>query len=336
MVPMLPHLLLDGEAMNQDEAVSRGLGRMYLINAGSIVHDDAAGTAMTPLLMSSEKSMLLEASKVSFFADPQGLVAEFAPSGVVRPLAARLSGTATSAFAPGDETGGQPEPGDASSDEADSDEATADQSDEDEPGDGDAPEVLEGEINLLVIADVDLLSDQTWVDELRIGGNVLGYRKLSDNMNFLLNAMEQMAGSSALISVRARGTATRPFTYVEKIRREAETRYLAQAEALENERRETEQRLRELQRQRPDDGSLILTAEQQAELDRLREKITETNAQLRRVNYNLRKDVENLGLTLKIINTAAAPALVALLAVLLGVYRAARRRADRRSMAGEG
>jgi ABC-type uncharacterized transport system involved in gliding motility auxiliary subunit len=181
-----------------------------------------------------------------------------------------------------------------------------------------------------------MLTDRFWIQPMQFGQMTLGYQKLSSNGDFLINAAEQMAGSSALINVRARGASTRPFTYVEQIRRDAEAEYLAEAQRLQEKQRETEQRLRELQQARPDQGEVILSQEQQEELERFREQLAETNAQLRQVNYNMLKDVENLGVRLRVINTLAAPAAVALLAIGLGAYRVARRRADRRSMAGEG
>src|SRR5690606_12950543 len=130
-----------------------------------------------------------------------------------------------------------------------------------------------------------------------------------------------------------RGTYQRPFTLVEKIQREADEKYLAQVNNLEQKRREAQQKITELQRAKPDSGEFVLCPEQRAEIEKFQQTLVETNAELREVRYNMRKDVERLGLWIKVINIGAAPLLVALAAIGLGAYRAARRRADRRSMA---
>jgi len=317
-VPLVHYLGFEPSDYDQDDAVTGGLDRTIVAAAGWLSPVEGATTTFSPLIETTERSMLLPINRVAFFPDPQELVAEFVSSGTERVIAARVSGPATSAYE-----------AEATPEEAES---------ESEEGSGGAQEAspATGEINVIVVADADMLADRFWIQPMQFGQMTLGYQKLSSNGDFLVNAAEQMAGSSALINVRARGASTRPFTYVEEIRREAEAEYLAEAQRLQEKQRQTEQRLRELQQARPDQGELILSEEQEAELDQFREQLAETNAQLRQVNYNMLKDVENLGVTLRLINTLAAPALVAVLAIALGAYRVARRRADRRSMAGKG
>ncbi|HZW09301.1 MAG TPA: Gldg family protein [Phycisphaerales bacterium] len=313
IVSYVQYLGVRAETMSDEDAVTGPLSQLQLGVAGSIVPVEGAGTAFTPIVQTTEESMLLEAERVSFFADPRELLASFAPRGEPLTLAARLTGTASSAFAPaqegGEEAAGPPTPG--------------------APG----AEKRSGEINVIVVSDVDMLSDPMWVREVRIGGMTLGYQQISDNGTFLINAADNMTGSGDLISVRARGSFTRPFTLVNEIRSEAEQEYLAEQQALEEKRRQAEQRIAELQRARPDEGGLILTPEQEAEIEKFREELVATNRQLRDVNYNLRKDVEKLGLQLKIINIGAAPLAVLLAAIGLAGFRAARRRSHRAQMA---
>lgn len=294
------------EQLNGDDPVTGSLAELRLAAAGAIVPVEGATTTVTPLLTTSDESMLIDAGRLTFFADPAELLATFIPRGEPLTLAARITGRARSAFgAPTDEAGPR------------------------------APDsAAGGEINVIVVADVDMLSDPMWVREVRVGGMSLGFQQLSDNGSFLLNAVDNMTGSGDLISVRARGTYARPFTRVERIRAEAEQRYLAEQQALEAKRREAEQRIAELQQARPDEGGMILTPEQRAEIERFREELAATNRELRDVNFRLRKDVERLGLRLKVLNIAAAPAVVLLAALGLGAARAARRRAHRRALAG--
>jgi ABC-type uncharacterized transport system involved in gliding motility auxiliary subunit len=316
-IPYVQYLALGPERLDADDAVTGSLSLVQVGSAGSLEAVEGATTTLTPLVTTSDDSMLLDASRVGFLADQRELVAGYEPSGGPLVLAARITGPARTAF--------PDPPEDGSADEADG------------PVAPDAPaDPSEGEIAVVVVADVDMLTDRFWAQEMRLGEVTLGYQKQSDNADLIVNAVDQMAGSSALISVRARGEYSRPFTLVEEIREEAEREYAEEAQRLEAERREAEARLRELQSVRPDSGDVILTPEQRAELERFRDRLAATNAQLRDVNFNLRRDVERLGLTLEVVNIAAAPALVALVAIGLAGYRSAKRRADRRAIAGAG
>ncbi|MBK7403987.1 MAG: GldG family protein [Phycisphaerales bacterium] len=300
------------EEMNHEDAVTGSLGRLQLGVAGSVTPVEGAGTTFTPLFSTSNDSMLLDAQQVSMFADQNQLIANFVSRGSPLTLAARLTGTAKSAFG----SGASPAGTDAAGPPA--------------PETASAPRV--GDINVIVVADVDMLTDPMWVREVRVGGMVLGYQQLSDNGNFLVNAVDNMTGSNDLISVRARGSFTRPFTLVQDIRTRAEQKYLAEAQTLQEKRRQAEQRIADLQKARPDQGGMILTPEQEKEIQKFQDELAATNHQLRDVNYNLKKDVEKLGLKLKIVNIAAAPLAVFVVALGLAAARAARRRAHRAQM----
>ena len=192
-----------------------------------------------------------------------------------------------------------------------------------------------GNINIVVIADADPLSDNLWIRPVRFGDQVLGYQKVSDNGALLMNLLDQMTGSSALVSIRARGGFQRPFTLVNEIREQAEKKYLTEADRLEQERRDTQRKLDEMQRAKGE-NTMILSPEQEAEINQFQDKLAQTRAQLRSVQYNLSKDVDSLGLRVRLINTIGAPAVVAAFAIGLSVFRVARRKADRKSMAGQG
>ncbi|MBZ0172804.1 MAG: hypothetical protein K8E66_10520, partial [Phycisphaerales bacterium] len=93
---------------------------------------------------------------------------------------------------------------------------------------------------------------------------------------------------------------------------------------------QTRQRISDLQMARADgSASLVLTPEQNAEIDRLNGVLIAKRKELRDVQLNLRKDIEALETRLKIINTGMVPLLLCAFAVTLGGYRAGRRRADR-------
>jgi len=173
---------------------------------------------------------------------------------------------------------------------------------------------------------VDLLSDNLWVQVQNFFGQQIA-SAFAGNGAFVINALESLAGSSDLISVRSRGSFSRPFTKVEELRAEAEARYLATEQRLEQELAETERRLAELQSARDDGGSLLLTDEQQAEIDRFIDQRAEIRRELRAVQRGLDEDIDRLGTRLKVINIGLVPALLTVI-VLLVVWRRRRREAQ--------
>ena len=143
-----------------------------------------------------------------------------------------------------------------------------------------------------------------------------------------------MAGGDALISLRSRGESLRPFEVVDDIRRDAEARFRQTERELTQRLEATEKRLREL-RQGPQGGAeraqtnAVISAEQRAEIDAAREEILRTRQQLRAVQLDLRRDIEGLETRLRILNIAAVPVLLTILALVMGVLRARRRAAAR-------
>ena len=82
----------------------------------------------------------------------------------------------------------------------------------------------------------------------------------------MINALDNLTGSGDLISVRNRGTFTRPFTRVVALRQQAERAYRAKEQELIAQLEETERRLVELEESNQGNDDLILTDAQRDEL----------------------------------------------------------------------
>jgi ABC-type uncharacterized transport system involved in gliding motility auxiliary subunit len=299
---------LDAEAMSQDDVISSGLGSVNLGLAGYFTLADGAATTLTPLLTSSDEASTLPAARFQFLPDPGELLNDFKPTGTKYVLAARLEGPLKTAFPDGAPTA----------------------------PDREAPidETLKAEhraaaenANIVLVGDVDMLSDRLWVQ----AQNFLGQRLVTafaNNGDFVINALDNLAGSADLIGLRSRATYTRPFTKVEELRRDADARFRATEQRLQAELAETERKLGELQSARNDTSSLLMSPEQQAEVQRFLDEQVRIRQELRAVRRDLDRDIDNLGTTLKIVNTAVVPLLLTVLA-LLAVFVKQRRKAVR-------
>jgi ABC-type uncharacterized transport system involved in gliding motility auxiliary subunit len=185
-------------------------------------------------------------------------------------------------------------------------------------------------LNAIVIADTDLLSDFLWVRQEDFFGRRVA-EAFANNGDLVWNALDNLSGSNDLISVRGRASFSRPFATVEALRRNAEERFRTKEQELEAQLQQTEEKLTTLQAQRPDQGAreLILTPEQQKEIDAFQQRKTSIRRELRTVRLNLNQDIENLGKILKILNIIVFPVIIVSVLAILARLRRRRRQSVR-------
>jgi ABC-type uncharacterized transport system involved in gliding motility auxiliary subunit len=135
---------LDAEAMSQDDPITSGLSSVNLGIAGHFELAEGATAKLTPLMTSSVESQIMPADRFQFLPDPEQLLNGFTPSGKEYVLAARLEGPLKSAFPDGAPTGEE-------RDEAIDAALTS------------AHLASTDNANLVLVGDVDVLSDRLWV-----------------------------------------------------------------------------------------------------------------------------------------------------------------------------
>jgi len=227
-------LNLPADRLNQEDVSLAGLSNISLASAGILAPIEGATTQFIPLLQSSNQAMPFDVARLALLQDPEEILRELKPTGEQYSFAARITGPAQSAFPSGIE------------------------------GQKDGLK-QSNNINLIVIADSDILSDRLWVQVRELFGQRLA-QPWADNGSFTANALDNLSGSDALISVRSRGRSARPFTRVEALQREAEAAFREKEQALSQRLSQTEQRLAELQQQQDPSKVFELSAEQKAAL----------------------------------------------------------------------
>jgi ABC-type uncharacterized transport system involved in gliding motility auxiliary subunit len=296
---------LDRSAINRDDVAVAQLSSLTFASAGEVILRSDSPLEMTPLVFSSDRSARIPVERVRQSPEPARILAEFRPDGLRRVLLARFRGELPSAF-----PDGPPE-------------------DAERPADFPAHIArTTGPANLVVGNDADILEDRFWVRVQDFFGQQVA-TPFSDNGSAIANILDTLAGGDALIGLRSRGESLRPFTLVERMRRDAEAQFRQRERALAERLQATERRLRELRQGSGQQAQAVVTAETQAEIDRAREEILRTRAELRAVQRDLRQDIEALETWLRIANIAAVPLLLTLVALLLGFARSRRRAAAR-------
>lgn len=281
--------------LNADDPVTADIDVINLASAGVLTRRADATTTITPLLQTSSQSMRVPKTDVQFGADPVRVLNSFVPANERLLVAARVSGPAKTAY-----PDGAPK---AEAAEGETPPAPKEQIKE-----------SQGPINVIVVADADLLEDRFWTRTQ----NFLGQRIViptAGNADLAINAVDNMSGTADLISLRSRGRSVRPFDRVAEIRKAAESSLRARAKMLEDKLRDTEQKINELQSGKEGESALILSDEQRAEIERFREEQIKTREELRKVRYDMNKDIESLGTKLKVANILLVPGIVVLAAI---------------------
>ena len=272
---------LTGEQLNREDIITANL---ELINGSSFAPlslNQDSRLRLTPLAYSSQDGVAVSSSDYALTRDPGALQRMLDTTKQQYTLAARIAGATRSAYdsAP------------------DFEESNAMQS---------AHVSQTTQLNVIVFTDADMLADRFWVQQSNFFGETL-FTPFANNGDAVINASENLAGSSALISIRGRGTYARPFEVVQALEAKAEARFREQEERLQAQLQQTEAQLAELQSVQNESGALTLSPEQQAALDEFIAQRGAIRRELRDVRYQLERDIDTLGNYLKLLNIAVAP-----------------------------
>jgi ABC-type uncharacterized transport system involved in gliding motility auxiliary subunit len=178
---------------------------------------------------------------------------------------------------------------------------------------------------VILVADTDVLSDRLWVQIRNFFGQSL-MNPFANNGDFAVNAVDNLTGSSDLISIRGRATSRRPFTTVDALKREADEHFRSKEQELQQELSDTERKLTQLQSAKTADQAPILSPEQKSELANVLQRKLEIRKELRHVRAQLDAEIDSLGARLKFINIVLMPLVVTLLALAFWWWRDRRRR----------
>lgn len=289
----LPWLSLRAQDMARDDAALAQISTIIMTTAGSFTAKSDA-TKLKPLISASAEAGFLPARAAGDPAsDPRLLYTQLKATETKPVLAARLSGELKSAF-----PDGKPEGSEAT---------------------GEHRKAMEGTANVILIGDADMVMDRNWIRQRQVMGQVIS-QAFSNNGAFILNAVEQMVGGTALADLRGRGVSTRPFEKIEAIAKTAEAKYLKQQQDLVAKLQQTEQRINQLSQQAGKDGD-VLSDETQKAVEQFRSELLSTRAQLRSVQFELRREVDSLQTWLTALNVGIIPALVAALALGFALRR---------------
>jgi ABC-type uncharacterized transport system involved in gliding motility auxiliary subunit len=279
-------LALKPENFDSEDIATADLQVVNIGTSGILEPIEGKGTVFSPLMQTSDKSMQINRDKVMLRPQVVELFRNFKPQNKRLTLAARITGKAKSAFP--DKTKTNP----------------------DHIGEAVAP------INIIVVADTDMLSDGLWVDMEDMGAskNLVPF---ASNADFVINALDNLGGSEDLIGLRARSRTPRAFDLVHNIRQAAEIQYRTKEQELQDKLIDVRSRLNKLMRREETTGEMVLNSKEKELVEEFRGQMTSIRKQLRDVQHALRSDIDRLDTWLKFFNIAAIPVLLGI-GILIG------------------
>ena len=301
-IDYLPWLRLTDKNFNSDDFSTSELNILHMGTVGAIenINKNEIKVEITPLIQTSKQSTKLERDLILFQRDPTVILNNFKSDEKNHLIAARIRGKVQTAFPDG---------------------LLVDKNDEELMDDG---FINEGNINVILVSDTDILADHFWIRKQDMLG-VSVPQPIANNGDFVINSIENLSGSTDLINLRGRGKYSRPFERVEAIRKEAEAEFREREKELQVALQETENEIRKLQQEQGNEKSYLLNNKLTAEIEKFRNERLATRKELRSVQHDLRKNIEKLGSQLRFINIGLIPLLITLLALIIGIYRANKR-----------
>jgi gliding motility-associatede transport system auxiliary component len=255
--------------------------------------------------------MIDAASAADRTGDPRRLLS--GPKRVEKPpvLAARLTGTLDSAY-PDGPPGTTPK--DPQAVATPDDKAAADAT-----AKGETLKRSVKPINVILVGDVDMLMDRNWVQQQSLLGQQVT-QAFANNGDFVINALEQMAGGAALSDLRGRGVSWRPFELIQQMEAQADQRFRAKEQQLTQQLKETEQKLSQMPRS-PEGTVDVLTQDQLQAIEGFRAQLISIRSELRDVQFALRRNVDDLKNWVTAVNVAVVPLIVAIIALIFAMRR---------------
>ena len=271
---------LTTENINPDDVVVGGIDVINLTTSGIIDISSDSNLNIKNLFATSKQSMKIDKENVKSRPDLNKLLQDFKPSGINYNLAVRIEGQAESLY---EELNRKVK-----------------------LGINNANHIQDGVINVILVADVDFLEDQFWVNVKDYFGEEL-LTPFANNAAFVINAMENLSGASSLASLRARGIVEKPFVLINELELESEKLFREKERLLAGELKVLEDRMMSLE---SNAGGAVVLGEEDLDLFKnFRQKAKDVQQELRDVKLNLREDINRVNLIIKVVNIAGVPIL---------------------------
>jgi len=311
------NLAPEGNCFNTDSVITAQLNQVRFLFSGVLREvgdpNESTGITRTPLITTSNRGNSFSISNAYelMMLNPSSLMNKFVEGDKAVAMGYLINGKLKSSFPNGIEI-----------------EVKDESSDEEDPNDVKTVKKqitglteAQEDCTVAVFSDVDFISDTIAYQNAFFGKMVVG-----DNSALVLNTIDDLSGSGDLVSIRSRGNFKRPFVVVDEIERQAEedtreevAKINAQIAGFQNELQSILSSAKAGEEEVI--GSSILQKQRDIELKQRR-----AQRQLNEVKLKKREQMEHLGNVLRGFNMLMTPAVILVIAIVLGIRRSVRKR----------
>jgi ABC-type uncharacterized transport system involved in gliding motility auxiliary subunit len=281
-------LSLTDADFNHEALPTAQLKSLLFIEPGSLALAPGSTLTFTPLVRTSAQAGDLEAAAIQF-AQPDEVAKQLTPSGE-KTIAALISGKFSTAFPDGS----------PKDEKADAKSAAG--------GPAGFLKQSTTRSTLIVVADTDWMLDDYSVRKLNLLGTSAA-EPLNDNLSFAANALDYLAGSEDLLSIRGKGVSLRPFKVVQAMENKANEKYQEELNALESQLSTVQSKLTELQGKQTEGNRLVASPEVAKAIQDFQTQESRLRARRREIRLALTQGINALKYWLLALNILATPLL---------------------------
>lgn len=287
------------------DAISAGLNNMVFLFPGALVKLDAKATNITPIVTTTKEGNTYKANGFEL-QNPSMLLEKFVPGKEPVSIGLKITGKFKSAF-----------PNGVSYEEEDANKNKV-------------TKKLEGlkesskESAIVVFSDVDFITDQISYRE-----TMMGLTPSNNNAAMVMNALENLTGSSDLISIRSKGKFTRSFDRIDQIEARAESQTADKVAQINQNIKNFEDQLNALSHQANENNIALLQNQGLKKQKELAKQVAMLKNELRDVKRLGREEIERIGSLFQYINTLFIPSLLLVIGLMLSYSKMRKRQAHR-------
>ena len=163
---------------------------------------------------------------------------------------------------------------------------------------------------IIAVADTDLLYDDFWARKNVVAGKEY-VEPLTDNANFVLNALESLAGGENLLGLRGKSTIRRPFEKVENMRRQNAHDFRVKEAEIFKQIEQVKLDLQDVWNKKSFEGRENFTPDELAVVAGIRKNLERLKGELASIKANLNSNVKMMDLKVKFLNIYLVPLAIA-------------------------
>ncbi|MBR1825489.1 MAG: Gldg family protein [Alphaproteobacteria bacterium] len=180
--------------------------------------------------------------------------------------------------------------------------------------------------DLIAVADSDFLYDQFWMNKVRLLESEY-VTAVFDNANFLLNAVDYLAGNTELLGLRGKRALSRGFDGIEILRRINSLNYKQEETKIFEEIEDAKHAIQEVWAKKEFEDRENFTPDELAAISKIRQQLNDFRQKLSDLRYQAQHSINDIGTRIAFLNIWAVPLFFGTILLLMLFIRLLKHRA---------